>query len=251
MFNNLEKKSLNVSLFLPALFSLLVAAAPASATSYTLTVDGCTGSCGTAPFGTVDVVQDGTNTVKLTASLSSGDKFVSTGFPGSFGFDVIGDPTITVSNLTAGWSLLSKTSGDLHFGAFGNVDYALVCNVCGSGASNPFVAPISFDVTASGLTPASFAELSRIPPGSTRAYFVADIQGTTGNTGIVGAITATSNAPEPGGFLLCGLGTLMVVFGLLPRRKLAQLRSALSEMSEIFPRFDTRLDEESETVLVV
>lgn len=220
MVNNLVKTSCKASLFLTVLFGLLFNAAPISATSYTFTVDSCTGSCGAAPFGTVDVVQDGTDTVKLTASLSSGDQFVSTGFPASFGFDIIGSPAITTSRLTTGWSLLSTTADNLHFGAFGNFDYALVCNVCGSGTSFD---SISLDVTAAGLTPASFAELSRIPPGSTRAYFVADIGGSTGNTGLVGAVAATSNAPEPDDLLLCGLGTLMVILGLLPVRKLARL----------------------------
>jgi len=219
-----------VNLLLPALFSLALSAAPASAAQFKLTIDSCGGGCGTAPFGTVNVFQDGADTVKVTASLDSGNGFVSTGFPGSFGFSIIGNPAITVSNLTTGWSLLSMTAGNLKFSAFGNVDYALVCNVCGNGSGTPFLAPISFDVAAAGLTPSSFQELSRIPPGSLQGFFVADIVGSTGNTGIVGAnaVTATSNAPEPDSLLLCGLGALMVIFGALRREQRARLRSMLA-----------------------
>ena len=205
------------NLLLLAIVGLAFAAAPAFADSYTLTVDHCSGGCGTAPFGTVNVAQDGTNTVKLTVALDSGDKFVKTGFPGSFGFSLIGDPTISVSNLTTGWSLLSTTMQTLHFDGFGDLDYALVCNICGRGSSNPFAGPISFDVTASGLTPADFQELST---SSSPAYFVADIMGTTGNTGLVGATLSKTATPEPTSFLLLVAGgSLLTFFSLYRRRK--------------------------------
>ena len=87
---------------------------------------------------------------------------------------------------------------------------ALVCNVCSNGGSNPFAGPISFDITASGLTPGSLQQLSTIPPGSAQAYFVADILGTTGNTGTVGATLTSSATPEPGAPPLIGAGTLLL-----------------------------------------
>jgi hypothetical protein len=213
--------SMRLSLVLPAVLGLAFAALPAFADQYTLTIDHCTGGCGTSPFGTIDVTADGTNTVKLTVDLTSGDKFVSTGFPGSLGFDIIGNPTIAVSNLTVGWSLLSTTAGSLHFDGFGDLDYALVCNACGNGGSNPFAGPISFDVTAAGLTAASFKELSTIPPGTAQAYFVADIIGTTGNTGPVGATFTSTTTPEPSALLLFGTGALLLTISALRRRRKA------------------------------
>jgi len=212
---------LHFKLFLPALLSLGFAALPSMADQYSLTLDHCTGGCGTAPFGTIDVAQDGANSVKLVVNLSGTDSFVSTGFPGSFGFDILGDPTISVSNLTSGWSLLSTTAGDLHFDGFGNLDYALLCTICGSGGSNPFAGPISFDVTAAGLTTESFKELSSIPPGTERAYFVADILGSTGNTGPVGATLVVSSTPEPSSLLLFGSGASLLALSALRRRKQA------------------------------
>jgi hypothetical protein len=178
---------------------------PALADEYSLTIDHCTGGCGAPPFGTIDVTQAGTNTVQVDVSLASGDKFVNTGFPGSFAFDLVGDPSISVTDLTAGWSLLSANAGSLHFDGFGNLEYALVCTVCGNGASHPFAGPISFDVTAAGLTPANFQELS--VGGSAQVYFVADILGTTGKTGPVGATLITTSAPEPAtlGLMMLGL----------------------------------------------
>jgi hypothetical protein len=138
------------------------------------------------------------------------------------GFDLIGNPTIAVSNLTTGWSLLSTTAGNLQFDGFGNMDYALVCGACGSGGSNPQPGSLSFDVTAAGLTPGSFEELSRIPPGSAQAYFVADILGTTGNTGPVGAtLTSITTIPEPGSLALLGAGVLLLAFSRLRFRSQA------------------------------
>jgi hypothetical protein len=177
---------------------------PALADEYSLTIDHCTGGCGAPPFGTIDVTQAGADTVQVDVSLTPGDKFVKTGFPGSFAFDLGGNPAISVTDLTAGWSLLSANAGSLHFDGFGNLEYALVCTVCGNGASHPFPGPISFDVTAAGLTPANFQELSS--GGSAQAYFVADILGTTGKTGPVGATLITTSAPEPATLSLMILG---------------------------------------------
>ena len=217
---------MRIKSFLPVFFGLAFAALPALADQYSFTLDHCSGGCGTAPFGTVDVTQDGTNTVKLVVNLTSGDKFVSTGFPGSFAFNIVGNPTIGISNLTAGWSLLNTTAGNLQFDGFGNLDYALTCDSCGSGGSNPFAGPISFDITATGLTPTSFAELSRIPPGSERAYFVADIIGTNGKTGPVGATLSQTAVPEPGTVSLLASGALLLLFIGLRRKRNAAVEQA-------------------------
>jgi hypothetical protein len=171
---------MHFKILLPAFLGLAFTfTLPAVADQYTFTLDHCSGGCGSAPFGNVDVTQDGTNTVKIVASLSSGDEFIRTGFPGSFAFDVFGDPKITVSDLTTGWSLLNRNAGNHHFDGFGNLDYVLLCDICGHGGSKPFAGSITFDVTAAGLTTADFMDLSRIPPGTESAYFVADILGTS------------------------------------------------------------------------
>jgi hypothetical protein len=177
---------------------------PALADVYSLTIDHCTGGCGAPPFGTIDVTQAGTDTVQIDVTLTQGDRFVRTGFSGSFAFDLMGNPALSVSDLTAGWSLLSTNAGSLHFDGFGDLEYALVCNACGNGGSHPFAGPISFDVTAPGLTPASFQELSS--GGSAQVNFVADILGTTGKTGPVGATPSSTSVPEPATLGLMGLG---------------------------------------------
>ncbi len=187
---------------------------PAFGDVYSLTIDHCSGGCGAPPFGTIQVAQDGPNTVRVDVSLLNSSEFVSTGFPGSFAFDLLGNPTISVANLTSGWSLLSSSAGSLHFDGFGKLDYALVCAICGNGGSNPFPGPISFDVTAPGLATASFEDLSA--GGSPPVYFVADIIGSTGNTGPVGATLISTSVPEPTPLGLMGIG---LACGMLLRRR--------------------------------
>jgi len=217
---------MRMKLTLLALLGVLAGPA-ALADTYSLTVDHCSGGCGTGPFGTIDVTQDGANTVLVDVNLTSSE-FVSTGFPGSFAFDLLGNPTISVTSLTSGWSLLSTSAGSLHFDGFGKLDYALVCVICGNGGSNPFPGPVSFEVTAPGLTPGSFQDLSA--GGSPSVYFVADILGSTGKTGPVGATLTSTSVPEPAplGLLTFGLAAA----ALLRSRRTLPLRLAASNARE-------------------
>ena len=80
----------------------------------------------TPPFGTVTLTQNGANTVHIVLSLASPDlKFVSTGASDAFGFNIIGSPTISVANITSGFSLVSNTAGSLHDDGFGNFLYGI------------------------------------------------------------------------------------------------------------------------------
>ena len=196
---------------------LLPTVQPAKAHVYTFTVDHCSASalCGTG-LGTVTVTQDGANTVKIDVeAVGTGFDFVNSAGKGNEFFFNIGavlggnvdNPTISVTPLTPGWALASTTAGS-YGGAGWNFEYALTClsvSVCAHGASNPKGPPLIFDVTATGLTPASFYNSSGSP-----VEFAADVRGNlSGNTGLVGA-TRTS-VPEASGIaslivMLAGVG---------------------------------------------
>jgi len=190
-------------------------------TFYTLNLDGCTGTCGTPPFGTVEVQAKSSTAVMVTLTLTQpGEQIVEiidTGAHYAFTFNlsnVTGTPTIT--NLSSPtFFAVAAPPGPFtqpNFGAFSN---AIDCPGCGPGASNPNNPKIlSFLVTdPSGLTPANFTS-----NGS--AFFTADILGNNGKTGAVGTKmpNAPATAPDPANMALFGTG--LIVIGAFVRKRL-------------------------------
>lgn len=200
---------------------LALSALPVFADQYSLTVDTCTGTCGASPFGVVEVVQNGANTVHVEISLTAVNLFILTGNRPTVGFNLVGNPTIAISNVTLGFSLVSTTAGALFMnGALGSFEYGLNCCEGKNGGANS-QGGLEFDVTAPGLTPAAFAELS--VGANTPSYFAVDIFniGDTQNTGVVGAPGRTTGTPgvvpEPGSVIL--LSTTFALCGYLLRRR--------------------------------
>jgi hypothetical protein len=190
--------------------------AASHAITFQLTSDHCTGGCGTPPFGTVTVTQDGLN-VDISVSLADANRFVLTGAADDMFFKfngtgvALGD--ISVDQTVAGINLIPAT-GDLSGDGTGNFTFGITCTeatggaTCGQGGANalPVGSTISFTVanaTIADLTAAN--NLGNI--------FVADIlSGTTGNTGPVD-VTAV---PIPGPIAGAGLpGVVFACGGLL------------------------------------
>jgi hypothetical protein len=200
------------SICLATFFLVILAPLAAHADSFPLNISDC---CGAGPFGTVTL--SGTSTVHINVALDpSVTGFVATGFAITFGFNITGNPTISVTNLTPGFSLFSTAPASIGFNGSGTFDYGIVCNACGSGGSNPQPGPLNFDVTAAAgpaLTIARFLESSTNPPGSHSVYFATDIM-FKGNTGVVGTGPCVGDcggggvgqAPEPGSLVLLGTG---------------------------------------------
>src|SRR5207249_9021013 len=116
-----------LSMALLAAVLLLAGITPtAHADQYVLNLDHCTGTCGTPPFGTVDVVQNGANDVKVTVTLKAGEVFADSA-GGGVGFNLIGNPTISASNVTTGFALVSTTKGAIGFDGLGNFEYEIAC----------------------------------------------------------------------------------------------------------------------------
>jgi hypothetical protein len=190
----------------------VLAVGPAKADVFQLTSDHCTGGClgDLTSGGTVTVTQAGTNTLDFSVALASGFTIVNTGFDGSFAFDLNPDQTITYS-ITAGFSPVGGNpvgaQNLAQFDGFASFEYAVLRDAQGGGSGLP---SLSFTITGSDLTLASLQQ------NSSGAFFVVDVRGANGNTGLIDA-SAGSAVPEAASLAI--FGTALAGFGLLYRRR--------------------------------
>jgi PEP-CTERM motif len=190
--------------FLPLV--LAFAAATAWADSYQLTIDHCTGGCGPAPYGTI-TTSNILGGVHVVVSLNNGNLFVLTGANGSgstLAFNLANDPIVTFANPSlAGWTIDNGgVAGDIHFDGFGDFEYSLNCCSGQNGGGNAAGSSIAFDILGTGVTTASFNELS--DGGSPSVFFAVDILSPNGNTGPVGT-GEPPRVPEPASLMTLGL----------------------------------------------
>jgi len=197
-----------------AMLALLAIAPAMKATTitYTLTQDGCTGGCGTGPFGTIQLTDSGAGStiVAVLVTLAPGERFAGTGAGDALEFNVAGS-AVTISGFTSGFGIGPAPDTASVFGTFLQ---SVTCTACtGGNAGNP-TGPLSFMVSrASGITVNSFTA------NAGGFFFTSDIVGASGNpppTGNVAAIGTTSTVPEPISSALVG-GGLLSLF-LLRRR---------------------------------
>ena len=175
-------------------------ATPASATTiFTLDQDGCTGTCGTGPFGTVALDQTTSSLVTVTLTLASGEYFAGTGAGNALAFNV-NDSALTLGNITSGFVVGPLSVKASKFGTF---SHSIACDACQGGQSGNLVGPLTFTVSSgSGVTIDDFK-------ANTDGYFFAsDITGLNGKTGNVAAGDpgVPSATPEPASLALIGLG---------------------------------------------
>jgi len=189
---------------------------------FQLTLDGCTGTCGTSPFGTITLVQTATGVVTVTETLKAttpAEGFVATGAGKSLDWNLTGNPAITIGFLTPGFASTGATSAS----TFGSFEYSVSCAgiSCGPGASVTNPGPLSFTVTdGAGVNVSNFI-------GNAGGFFFAsDIIGANGNTGNVGSGAGTvtpPSVPEPSSLLLFGTG-LAAAAGLARRRMVSAIK---------------------------
>jgi hypothetical protein len=189
----------------------------ASADTFNLTSDHCTGGCGTPPFGTVTLTQVGAN-VNVVVSLINGNTFVETGAGAGMNF-LFDDSAIALANITSIVSAtgqpMSASGGPLHADGTGDWMWGVFCTTCGNGGAGKFAGPISFTVTGTTLAQ---MEVGHPVAGFGTELFVVDmLSGTTGNTGPVDVNTPPVTVPD-GGSTATLLGTVLLGLGMLRRR---------------------------------
>ena len=164
----------------------------ANATIYTLSVDGCSGGCGTGPWGTVKVTQDVDNkSLDFSVVLSNTALYHFHENPDpnhhAFVFDLVGDPAVTITGLSTGFA---RDTSHLNASPFGTFDYAIDCTGCGHGFNGGKAGPLDFKVTpvAGALGLGSIAaELYTVQTKVEKIAFAVDIVNKSGGTGEVGA----------------------------------------------------------------
>ena len=194
----------------------LPGAGRADTQTFQFTSDHCTNGCltGQTSGGSVTVSEVGAGVLSFAVNLLNGNQFINSGFEASFGFNLVGDPTIAYSNITPGSFTIpgtldpSQAAGSLHMDGTGTFDYGL--EATGNGGSDPNGTSLTFLITAAGLT------LASLQANAIGQFFAADIiSGTTGWTGGIDA--SLSSVPLPPAALL--FGTALVGMGVLGRRR--------------------------------
>ena len=175
----------------------LAVAVPANAILFQITSDHCSGTCGTPPFGTVNLTQNGT-TVDVDVHLFDGNLFAKTGAVDDQAFKFNGAPSLASITVDAHVPALVPATGAFNGDGTGNFGFGINCPTCANGGAGAFNNDILFHVAN-----ATIADLTA--PNNLGIIFVADmLSGTTGNTGPVDA--TVPNVPEPASLLLLGSG---------------------------------------------
>jgi hypothetical protein len=189
--------------------------AQANTITFTLTEDRCSGGgCGTPPFGTITLVDNGTGAgafVSVIETLAASVEFAGTGAGDALDFNVAGP--VTISGLSSDFTVIPPASAS-YFGAFLET---IMCTTCSGGHTSNTAGPLTFTVSSTtGVTTADF-----IANGS-GYFFASDIVGTTGKTGNVAALMGTWSdpvtAPEPGTMALLLSGAALATIGSVRKR---------------------------------
>jgi hypothetical protein len=183
----------------------------ANATTYLLNVDNCSGGCGQASYGQINVTGQGTGVLSVDIELNANTVFQQAGKSphDDIWFDT-NTNSVTIGGLVSPFSangVQAAGSNAANGASFGNYDYVIQRSSAGNPGS-PAGGQHSLTFTVSG--PSALA-LESTTVGANNIFFVVDVasynplSGVLVNTGRVGA-TIQGGVPEPASWSLMILG---------------------------------------------
>ena len=215
------------TLFVAAASLAAFAASPAMAQSATYSLSVADPAAG--PGGTVTVTEHGDGTLNVVETLLGGARIhEGNDNHDASAFTILGDPSLTISNLTAGFSVENASSGtggsEPPFGTF---QTSIVCDAaCGPGYGGGFAGPLSFTIGAA--SPLTLASRGFNVSNGQNIYFTSDLVIANGNTGNVGAVLSnTPSVPEPATWAMMLAGFGATGFAMRRTRKNALLAQAV------------------------
>jgi hypothetical protein len=205
--NNMKKFMKMAVMTLAVVGALAVMpSAQASVLNFTLNQDGCTGTCGTGPFGNITLTDNGSGGVTVLLTLAAGMRFAGGGAGDALEFNAIG-PISNINNTTD----FAVGPAPNTASVFGTFLESIVCTTCQGGQAGNSPGPLSF--TVGNVNVNSFVA------NAGGYFFASDIVGNNGNTGNVAAKGPSSSVPEPISLSLVGGGLLAL--GLFRKRFVA------------------------------
>src|SRR5262245_42203641 len=131
---------------------LLVAAPTAQAISYDFTADFCTGGCGTAPFSSVTLTQNG-SIVDVVAHLNDPNSWIKTGAGDSQSFLFNGiDIALADITIDPHTPALVAATGSFHASASGDWAFGIGCPTCKNGGAGIFTGDILFHIANASIS---------------------------------------------------------------------------------------------------
>lgn len=207
----------------------MVLAQPASAATkvFTLSAVDSSAGLGSGPFGTVTVTESG-GSLLFSETLAAGYRIHDgNANHNAFTFSILGDPAVTISNLTSGFAAINTSAGTtVSAPPFGDFATGIDCSTaCGPGYNGGYTGTLSFTVSAA--TALSLASLGFNTVGANQIFFTTDVVNANGATGNVGAVAAAVTAvPEPASWALMLLGFAGI--GCVARRQRVSARVGIA-----------------------